>query len=102
MNIVHLQNSVNIISVELDSRYYSSTYSYKYYCLQHTMEVIKVEPDLDTESLNRSPFYEDALFDETQDRDPLLTESAEVKQEVKVSVFWCMHCVKEFARTDLV
>jgi len=26
--------------------------SHKYYCSQHTMEVIKVEPDLDTESLN--------------------------------------------------
>jgi hypothetical protein len=48
------------------------------------MEVIKVEPDLDTESLNKSTFYEGPLFDETQD--PLLIESAKVKQEVKVSV----------------
>jgi hypothetical protein len=52
------------------------------------MELIKVEPDLDTESLNRYPFYEDPRFEETEDRDqdPLLIKSAEVKQEVKVSV----------------
>ena len=63
--------------------------SHKYYCSQHTMEVIKVEPDLDTESLNRSPIYEDPLFDETEDRDqdPLVIKSTEVKQEFKVSVF---------------
>ena len=62
--------------------------SYNYYCFQHTMNVIKVEPDLDTESLNRSPVYEDPLFDETEDRDqdPPVIQSAEVKQEVKVSV----------------
>jgi hypothetical protein len=52
------------------------------------MEVIKVEPDLDTASLNKSPFYEGPFFDETQEQgqDPLLIESAEVKEEVKVSV----------------
>ena len=54
------------------------------------MEVIKVEPDLDTESLNRSPVYEDPLFDETenQGQDPLVIKSAEVKREFKVSVIF--------------
>ena len=74
--------------------------SYKCYCFQHTMEVIKVEPDLDTESLNRSPFYEGPHFDETedQDQDPLLIESAEVKQEVKVSVLLVHALCKRFCK----
>jgi hypothetical protein len=48
------------------------------------MEVIKVEPDFDTESLNGSSFHED------QDEDPLLINSDEMKKEVKVS-FILMH-----------
>jgi hypothetical protein len=53
--------------------------------LQHNLEVIKVEPDLDTESFSGSPFYEDPFIDETEDQDPLLIKSAAVKNEVKVS-----------------
>ncbi|XP_023703977.1 oocyte zinc finger protein XlCOF6.1-like isoform X1 [Cryptotermes secundus] len=49
----------------------------------HNLEVIKVEPDLDTESLSGSPFFEDPLTDETEDADPLLIKSAVVKDEVK-------------------
>jgi hypothetical protein len=75
--------------------------SYKYYCFQHTMEVIKVEPDLDAESLNRSPIFEDPRFEETEDRDqdPLLIKSAEVKQEVKVSVL-LVHALCKGVCTD--
>ena len=64
------------------------------------MEVIKVEPDLDTESLNRSPVYDDPLFDETEDRgqDPLVIKSAEVKQEVKVSVILVHALCKGFCK----
>jgi hypothetical protein len=67
------------------------------------MEVIKVEPDLDTESLNRSPVYEDPLFDETenQDKDPLVIKSAEVKQEVKVSVLLMHALCKGFCKDRL-
>jgi hypothetical protein len=43
------------------------------------MEVIKVEPDFDTESLNESSFHED------RDEDPLLINTDVVKKEVKVS-----------------
>jgi hypothetical protein len=53
--------------------------------LQHNLEIIKVEPDLDTESFSGSPFYEDPLTDETEDQDPLLIKSAVVKNEVKVN-----------------
>jgi len=64
------------------------------------MEVIKVEPDLDTESLNISPVYEDPLFDETEDRDqdPLVIKSAEVKQEVKVSILLVHALCKGFCK----
>jgi len=64
------------------------------------MEVIKVEPDLDTESLNRSPVYEDPLFDETEkwDQDPLVIKSAEVKQEVKVSALLVRALCKGFCK----
>jgi hypothetical protein len=48
------------------------------------MEVIKVEPDFDTESLNESSFHEDPDIDECQDEDPLLINS-NVKKEIKVS-----------------
>jgi hypothetical protein len=58
--------------------------------LQHNMEVIKVEPDLDTESLNGSPIHEDPLSDENQDQDPLLIKSVVVKSEVKVSFLFCI------------
>lgn len=48
------------------------------------MELIKVEPDFDTESLNGSSFHED------QDEDPLLINSDVVKKEVKVSFSACL------------
>lgn len=69
--------------------------------LQHNLEVIKVEPDLDTESLSGSPFFEDPLTDETEDGDPLLIKSAVVKDEVKVS-FLLMHTLCEVESADLV
>jgi hypothetical protein len=59
--------------------------------LQHNLEVIKVEPDLDIGSFNGSPFYEDPVSDETEDEDPLHVRSALVKNEVKVSdVYLCL------------
>jgi len=64
------------------------------------MEVIKVEPDLDTESLNMSPVCEDPHFDETEDwdQDPLVIKSADVKQEVKVSVLLVHALCKGFCK----